>query len=277
MWLRTRGLRPAVVGLAAVALLAAGCGSDDNKKSSGDKKSDDGPNGKIRVVYATPRDQTERLAKQFLQVGGTDGVAAGFTKSFKLPHNLKIQVVNGFVGPNYDPSKFKITLSYGFVDFTAGVLKKNYPELNTDGEAFGKQLAAVDAFLLVHEFGHAFIHLFDLPILGKEEDAADAISTTFLTEEVSNGDEYAFYAARFFNGLSSRQRNLAPSDYFDEHSLDKQRAYSIVCLIAGSSQKDYDAVTKLGILSPERQQRCPSEYKQKVTATKSLLKPHLRT
>lgn len=246
-------LRPAaLVFLVAAALIGVGCGSDDdNDKSSGDRakttSSGDGPNGKIKVVYDPPNDQTGELAKQFLQLGGTDGVAAGFTSSFKLPHNLKIHVVNGVVGPNYDPSKFTITLSYGFVDFTASVLKKNFPELRTNDEEFGKQLAAVDAFFLIHEFGHAFIHIFELPVLGKEEDAADAISTTFFTEEVKNGPEYAFDAARFFNALSARQRNLAAADYFDEHSLDKQRAYSIVCLIAGSSEKNFNDVARLKI------------------------------
>lgn len=113
-------------------------------------------------------------------------------------------------------------------------------------------------------------------MLGKEEDAADAVATTFLTSEVNNGDEYAFDAARFFNALSGRQRKLAPADYFDEHSLDKQRAYSIVCLIAGSSEKAYDEVTRLKILSEERQRRCPQEYQQKVKATQALLQPHVR-
>ncbi|MGH2919194.1 MAG: DUF4344 domain-containing metallopeptidase [Solirubrobacteraceae bacterium] len=80
----------------------------------------------------------------------------------------------------------------------------------------------------------------------------------------------------FFDALSGRQRNLAPEDYFDEHSLDKQRAYSIVCWIAGSSTKAYSQVARLGILSPQRQQRCPAEYEQKVKATEGLLKPHIR-
>ncbi|MDX6688831.1 MAG: hypothetical protein QOG15_288 [Solirubrobacteraceae bacterium] len=271
--------RLTLVAILAVALVAGGCGSDD-KKSSGDKTTttaaSDDPGGKIRVVYDPPANQVAAQAKEILHLGGTDGVAAGFTHSFKLTHNIKVHVVNGFVGPNYNPQNKTITLSYGFVDFTAGVLKRNFPELRTNDAEFGKQLAAVDGFILVHEFGHVFVDIFELPVLGKEEDAADAVATVFLTRQVKNGDEYAFDAARFFNALSARQRHLAPSDYFDEHSLDKQRAYSIVCLIAGSSEADYKAVAKLGILSQEREARCPAEYKQKVTSVEGLLKPHVR-
>lgn len=270
--------RLTLAAILAVALLLGGCGSDDSKSSS-DKTTtaaSDDPGGKIKVVYDPPSDQVGAQAKEILHLGGTDGVAAGFTHSFKLTHNIRIHVVNGFVGPNYDPQNKTITLSYGFVDFTAGVLKKNFPELRKNDAEFGKQLAAVDGFILVHEFGHVFVDIFDLPVLGKEEDAADAVATVFLTRQVKNGDEYAFDAARFFDALSGRQRHLAPSDYFDEHSLDKQRAYSIVCLIAGSSNADYKAVSRLGILSEARQSRCPAEYKQKVTSVEGLLKPHVR-
>ena len=153
--------------------------------------------------YDPPNDKIGTDAKQILQLGGTDGVADGFTTSFKLPEDITIHVVNGVVGPHYDPQQRTITLSYGFVNYTAGVLKTNFPELRRDDREFGKQLAAVDAFILVHEFGHAFIHAFDLPVLGREEDAADAVATVFLTRAVDNGAEYAFDAARFFNALSS--------------------------------------------------------------------------
>jgi hypothetical protein len=246
-------------------------------KTCAEDPSASGSDGKISVVYDEPADDTAALAKQILQVGGTDGVADGFTKSFKLPFDITIHAVNEFVGPAYDPSDKTITLSYKFVDFTAGVLKKNFPELRKDDEEFGRQIAAVDGFILVHEFGHAFVDAFDLPVLGKEEDAADAVATVFLTRAVDNGNEYAFDAARFFNALSGRQRKLAPQDYFDEHSLDKQRAYSIVCWIAGSSEDAYNSVAKLRILSEERQRRCPAEYQQKVKAVESLLKPHTRS
>jgi hypothetical protein len=271
--------RQRVAGIVtAAALAAAGCGSGDDA-SSGAKTATTtaGPNGKISVVYDEPSDDVGSQAKQVLKLGGTDGVAAGFTKSFKLPFDITIHVVNGLVGPSYDPTTKTLTLSYGFVNFTAGVLKRNFPELRTADEEFGKQLAAVDGFILVHEFGHAFVDAFELPVLGREEDAADAVATVFLTRAVANGREYAFYAARFFNALSQRQRKLAAADFFDEHSLDKQRAYSIVCLIAGSSEQAYNDVAKLEILSPERQRRCPAEYEQKVKAVENLLKPHART
>lgn len=273
-----RGARWRPVGLVVLAttlLVAAGCGSS----SDGDKpdaKRSESARGKITVAYDEPSDQDAAAAKELLMLGGTDGVAAGFTKSFKLPANLKVHVVNGLVGPNYNPQAKTLTLSYGFVEYTAAVLKRNFPQLRTDDSEFGKELAAVDAFILVHEFGHAFIDLFDIPVLGKEEDAADAIAAVFLTRAVKGGAEYAFDAAKFFDALSGRQRTLAPSDYWDSHSLDKQRAYSIVCWIAGSSEAAFNEVAKLGVLGKDRLQSCPAEYRQKVRSVEGALRKHAR-
>jgi hypothetical protein len=76
--------------------------------------------------------------------------------------------------------------------------------------------------------------------------------------------------------MSARQRNLAPSDYWDQHSLDEQRADSIVCWIAGSSQPAFQDVSKLGILGNDRLQTCPAEYQQKVQSWTELLRAHVR-
>jgi hypothetical protein len=232
--------------------------------------------GKIHVVYDPPSNQDGADAQQILRLGGTDGIADGLSHSFVLPADMGIHVVDGFVGPNYDPQSKTITLSYGFTNYVARQLTRSFPELKKDQNELGREWAAVDGFVLLHEFGHALIDLYGLPVLGKEEDAADSVATVFLTTTVKNGAEYAFDAARFFNAMSARQRKLAPSAYWDEHSLDKQRAYAIVCWVAGSSEDDMATVRHLGILDDARLRGCPSEYRQKVRSWDSLLAPHTR-
>ncbi len=258
------------LGLPAIkAATASGAGT---QTAAADSPS----SGVIDVSFATPVGADARFAKQILTLGGTEGVARGLSRSFVLPENLRIRAVNGFVGPNYDPQTKTITLSYGFVNYVAALLRTNFPALRRDEEEFGRELAAVDGFLLMHEFGHALIDVYALPVLGKEEDAADSVATVFLTETVDNGAQYAFDAARFFHALSARQRGLAPSAYWDEHSLDEQRAYSIVCWVAGSSAANLHRVGGLGLLGDTRLRTCPREYQQKVQSWKSLLLPHVR-
>ncbi|MEV4421023.1 DUF4344 domain-containing metallopeptidase [Patulibacter sp. NPDC049589] len=253
------------IGTAGDALVAvAGVTAKDTGSDS----------GKITVQYAPPRTKTEQIAQQLLEVGGTDGVAAGFSQQFVLPTNLKIQAVRGFVGPNYDPSTKTVTLSYGFVDYIATVLRRNDPKI-TD-EEMGEQVAAIDGFILVHELGHAFADIFQLPLTGREEDSVDQLATVFLVGGVNNGERYAIQAARFFRLLFDDRKSLKESDYWDEHSLSIQRAYDIACLVAGSSEENFDGVRSLGILGKSRLERCPSEWTKIDNAWKALLKPYVR-
>lgn len=59
-----------------------------------------------------------------------------------------------------------------------------------------QSIGAVNSFILAHEFGHALIANYELPVLGKEEDAADAISTILLLTIVRSGAWVAGEAPR---------------------------------------------------------------------------------
>ena len=263
--------------LAAAAFTLGACGGDDDETSSATTpKPPPEKTGKVIVKYEEPSDEGGAQAKEILSLGGLDGIAAGFTKSFKLPVDIEFRAVNGMVGPFYDPSSRSITYSYGFTNYVANSLISAFPELRTNQRELGKQWAAINDFILIHEWAHALIDVYELPVLGREEDAADALATVFMTDLVEGGSEYAFDAARFFDVLSARQRELAPEDYWDEHSLDKQRAYTIVCAIAGADENDYRIIEEAGILGADRLRRCPAEYEQKSKSWQLLLKPHLR-
>ena len=264
------------MALASLCLVVVGCGGGDNG-SAAKTSTTRGyvpPAHKIKVVYDKPTNDAGREAKQILRLGGLDGVAEGFTKSFKLPRDVTFHVVNKFSGPYYDPSTKTVTLSYGFAEYVGKLLLAN--NLAKNQTELGEKWAAINDFILVHEWGHALIDLYGLPVLGKEEDAADALAAVFMTRFVNGGAKYAFDAAEFFDALSERQRKLAPSDYWDEHSLDKQRAYSIVCWVAGANQQDFEVIKQAGILGEDRLRSCPAEYDQRVKSWFTLLKPHLR-
>jgi hypothetical protein len=270
---------------AAIAVLAGG-GCGGGSRSSGATTRTQAhtkvsavsaaPSGTIRTAYDAPSSVANAQAEEVLKVGGTDALARDFTEAFSLPTDITIHAVNQFVGPFWDPSNHSITLSYGFVNYIARTLEQNFAAVRNSRQELGKEVAAVDAFVLAHELGHGLIRVFSLPVLGKEEDAADSLAAVFLTRFVPGGDGFTFDAAKFFHGMSARQRKLAPADYWDVHSLDEQRAYEIVCWVAGSKQADYQAVAKLGILGPARLQTCPSEYQQKLDSWTQLLRPHFR-
>lgn len=257
------------------ALVASGCGSssDSGSKTTTAAK----PTQKaipIDVHYDPPEGPTAELAQSVLSAGGTSKIAEGLSGNLAIPVQLKIRVHNGDEGPFYDPATNTVNLTYGFVDYEAKVYRRAEPKIKDFD--LGKKLGSLNGFILMHELGHAFVKVFGLPITGREEDAVDELATVLMTQDITGGDEFAFYAAQFFHYLSQDRGAYTESDYWNEHSLDQQRAYNIVCWVAGYSEADYNNIKELGILGEDRLQRCPAEYQQKVVAWKTLLKPHAR-
>jgi hypothetical protein len=84
-------------------------------------------------------------------------------------------------------------------------------------------------FTLLHEMAHAAINQFDLPVLGKEEDAADSFAATRLIRIGSEfSDQVVASAAKSWFLMDRRDRKEGETvPYYDEHGLDQQRAYQI--------------------------------------------------
>lgn len=129
--------------------------------------------------------------------------------------------------------------------------------------------------ILLHEVGHALIYALNIPVLGREEDAADGLAALLL----SNNPRYGYWAAEFHKqtndfGDTGLFKSLTPKLYFDEHGLDRQRYYNIICWIYGKdvAARDYF----LSILPSSRAKRCSSEYLQLKSSWNQLLEDHFR-
>ena len=124
-----------------------------------------------------------------------------------------MDAVNGLDGgPHYDPSNNTITFQYGFAALIFETLRQNNPDWSN--HKLGFATGAVIAFILEHEFTHALIHVYNLPVLGKEEDAADTLATLLLLKS-PQGDKLALGAAEFWADFSGRQNPPAIADYAD--------------------------------------------------------------
>ncbi|GAY17376.1 hypothetical protein MSZK_41020 [Mycobacterium sp. shizuoka-1] len=124
------------------------------------------------------------------------------------------------------------------------------------------------------------ISLYNLPITGKEEDAADQLAAYILLTPGDDGkaDPESMAAvknfARAFQASASARTELESEDMADVHSLDQQRVYNLQCWIYGSDpEANADIVTKDG-LPEDRAEECPDEWKQLENAWSTLLDEH---
>jgi len=128
-------------------------------------------------------------------------------------------------------------------------------------------------FVMLHETGHAVFDLLQVPILGREEDAADTFATMVL---LRFGKEAAF---RTLRGAAWSYQDWASTETPDKgaladlHPLDAQRFYNILCLAYGSDTKYFAAAVTEKLLPADRAEDCPSEYQQALFAIQKTILP----
>jgi hypothetical protein len=151
---------------------------------------------------------------------------------------------------------------------------------SADKRAEAEQFAVNNTLsALYHEFGHLFIDQFRLPILGHEEDAADAISTLLLLKQ--NSDQAAEVSYDTVDGyfMSSDLYGEADAgnvDFSGEHALDVQRAYEMACLLVGGNPAEFEGLADDVGLGAERIEACGEEYATAQRGWDSMMAAHLR-
>jgi hypothetical protein len=133
-------------------------------------------------------------------------------------------------------------------------------------------------FALFHELGHAHIQEMGLPVLGREEDAADSYAITALIKvgtDVSHNVLVQATKGWFLSDARNQKEGIALA-YYDEHGLDKQRAYQIICLMVGSDPDKFSDLADKVKMPEERQGTCQGDYSNASWSWEMVLKAHLR-
>ncbi|MCR6633794.1 DUF4344 domain-containing metallopeptidase [Devosia sp.] len=134
-------------------------------------------------------------------------------------------------------------------------------------------------YTMYHEVGHMLVGELELPVLGKEEDAADALATIWLLTDETDDDSWnALIDAAdgwYFNAVQSTGSGVEDFSYYDDHSLDIQRAYAMVCMMVGAEPDVFGETADNYEIDAEQQEACAYTYEQAVTSWDALLEPHL--
>lgn len=192
-----------------------------------------------------------------------------------LETNPDVSVSFGYEdGPLYDPTTNQIHIPYDFIS----EVQQRFDKAEYQQSGVSIDEATQDALLhtLFHELAHALISIYELPIVGKEEDAADSLATFLLIELFEDGQEIAISAADLFDLESTDRDVLEDEDFWGEHSLDEQRFFATLCHVYGSAPDQYDSLIEVGYLSEDHTERCIEEYEQLTFSWTQLLDPHLK-
>ncbi len=233
------------------------------------------PAGKFKVVYLPVKKKEYRAFQEELKKERVlEGIVADLNDTFTLPSDVTLTFSQcGQANAFYDPEKQRVTMCFELLESLYDIFRDS--EDTEDG--LDDAVAGATVFVFFHELGHALVHVLDLPITGKEEDAVDQLSLFLLTDGTDSGEKAALDGARSF-ALEGPGEGTTIDDlpFWDEHSLSQQRFYNIICGIYGQNPDKYAGLVKEKILPKARAGKCEAEYQQIERSWSKLLAPHLR-
>jgi hypothetical protein len=176
-----------------------------------------------------------------------------------------------------EPGKFQAR-----IDAAALALRDSNPEFKSYSQKYLQGLAEFVSgnmlFVLLHELAHAAITQMGLPVLGRMEDAADSFAALRLIRVGSDFSQRVLTEAAEGWFLADRrdQKTGDKVAYYDEHGLNQQRAYEIVCLMVGSDSEKFKDLARETKLPEDRQDSCAGDYSNAAYSWDLVLKPHRR-
>jgi len=234
---------------------------------------------RLYIVYVPPNNSGFQELYDLLQQHRALEKVKEMLSPFQLPEQLTIETTEcGAVNSYYQRKNFKptVTICYEF-------LKRILELLPNEATPAGLTPtdAAVGQFFWVtfHEVGHAAFDMFNVPIFGHEEDAADNFAT-FIMLQFGKGQ-----ARRLINGaawawrayLGDYQKNPVVQTrlaaFATDHGLPQERFYNLVCLAFGANSQEFADLASF--LPPTRSPNCSHEYQTLVRAFRQEIRPHI--
>ena len=229
---------------------------------------------RVSVSYVPPKDPAyQPVYEQLKQLRFLEKLQQ-FLTPFRLPRALlvKVEGCNGDANAFYEYNV--ITVCYEYID----QLWKTMP-----AETTAAGLAPIDALVgplfdtCLHEFGHALFDLLRVPVLGREEDAADQVSA-YIMLHFGKAE-----ARRLIEGVAYAYKIEVEADtvpptmtrFADVHGTPAQRFYNVLCIAYGADAQLFRDMVEKGYLPKERAEDCKGEYQQVADAYEKLIGPHV--
>jgi len=243
----------------------------------------DGKGLRFVFHYVKPKDPKLQYAYQWAvdtHLFSTNPEIAAVDGSFALPRQLNYVTAQcGEINAFYAKKLSAIVLCYEMIDDLrqmAETLSKGI----SDPKAFTTEFVRDTLrFILMHETGHALIDMLDLPTVGREEDAVDQLAAITLVKltgpnESKNDKARVLQLAATWFKVNSVNRSPGMAAFADEHSLDAQRYYNILCIAYDLDAAQYRGVVNQGLLPQARADRCVDEAAKIGDSWLRLLLPH---
>lgn len=227
----------------------------------------------VRANYVPPKNPAHQQVYELLKERQSLEKFQELLSPFRLPWTLNISLAecDGEADAMY--SDGTITICYEYIED----LRKNMPAKTTPAG-----IEPIDTLVgpfvdtVLHEFAHALFDYLDIPILGREEDAADQVSA-FIYLQLGKTEARRLIMGTVYTYMLEVEDTDPPSmaEFADEHSTSEQRRFNLLCMAYGADSELFEDVAAWGGMPEERADICEEEFELIAHAYQTLIGPHI--
>jgi hypothetical protein len=229
---------------------------------------------RIEIAYHQPKDPAHRYIYDLMKERRILERFRDYLSPFRLPRALllKTEGCDGESNAWFEETDYSVTVCYEYIE----ELKTNAPKTTTPGGVtFQDAIMGPTYEVFLHEVSHALFDLLKIPILGREEDAADQLAAYLMLQMDKDITRKSIGGVVYMYGQEARSENPKLEQFADVHGLSAQRLYNVMCLAYGADPKLFGDVVEKGYLPKKRAKGCAGEYRQIDYAFKKLVYPYI--
>jgi hypothetical protein len=272
----------ALVGAILLALHALPAyGQDCPCGVATEQTAETGRTNDIAIEYIAPKSQALTELYQTLQNRQVLERTQAILSAFRLPERLVIRTMEcGIMNAWYaeENGAKTVTLCY---ELLQNIVQSLPMQSNPAGVTATDAAAGQFFWLVLHEVGHAVFDMFAIPILGREEDAADNFAAyIMLAFGKDRARRLVGGAAWAWKGYIDRAKQdskveLPLEAFASNHGQPQERFYNLMCIAYGADPQMFSDLVQTGYLPQRRAPNCRYEYKTLATAFRREIRPHV--
>lgn len=234
---------------------------------------DEAKTNRVSVSYVPPTNPAHQQAYELLKERKSLEKFQEMFSPFRLQYPLHISATgcDGEADAMYSYDSIRICYEY-------------IEELRTyvPAETTPAGIEPLDTFVgpfvdtVFHEFAHALFDNLGIPILGREEDAADQVGA-YIYLQLGDDEAHRLIIATVYAYILEVEDTDPPTmeEYADEASTPEQRAFNLSCMAYGKDPELFEDVVALVEMPQERLEICEEEYELFSLAYEKLIGPHI--
>jgi Putative metallopeptidase len=270
--LMTSGLAMRCLKIAAVlAVAVAGLMAKSSDGVAQPRPKELATNSRVIIDYIDPRLRKSQASLDRLRKREVLEELSMFLSPLRLPRVLRVRTKScGAVNAYYVPAEWAINLCYEYYENLETIAPQG-----TSSHGYTRDEVIVGGFVdaIFHELGHALFDMLNIPVYGREEDAADQLSAFLMLQLGKDVARVTIKGAAYTYLVSKNPRTR--TEFSDEHGAPAQRFFNYMCLAYGGEPESFREYVDRGVLPKARADGCQREYLQVRRAFAKTIYPHI--